>query len=636
METAELPKLSFLSKKNRTSCQMGKKGKKLILLLALLALGFWVSWQGSGWMDGFSRRLRHKRLLDQGLVIPGNDESYAQTIAESYRILVERYVVPVSPKLMYESAISTLELVEQSWLPDAKDLEQEAIKTILQWKREAHFATDAKKAARAPAREELADEEKTRRTAQFATEYREQSPEDLRRAYKAALSRSRAAGRYSKAFAKRLYTEVLAALCHPLHDPFSGFFQNSDFFQLSDTTNGSYGGVGLYLAPKPLFLPETEEDRAEPNGAQEYQSLQRHYIKVSRPFPGGPSFRAGIMADDFIYAVDGESARDWSIEQVQNKVRGRPGSKVQITILRARKHKMEINVVREKIEIPAVNSALISANGPDGSVRNIAYVDLSQFNAVAGEQFSEQVRGLLRDQNKKDNPVQAMVLDMRNNPGGLLSIAVEIVDEFLSNGLIVKTDARTSDNILEFRAKRPTSIPQDLPVFVMINSESASAAEIVAGALQDNGRAQVLGEKSFGKGSVQSPITLPEGILKVTIAHFYTPNGVNLANNGIQPDWEFTLPTLDEAEQEGLIELLNSGAIANFVSQNRNYTQQEFTDFFAADIAPVYQVSEKTVQRFAYREKIRYLEKLPVYNFEYDRMLKNAVDYILANLKTSP
>ena len=617
METAE--KLPLLNRK------IVRRRLVLSLALLLLLLGFWSFRQGSG---GFSRRLREKRLLDQGLVIPGNDQSYAQTIAESYWLLVERYVVPVSPKLMYESAISAMELVEQSWLPDAKDLGQEAIETIVEWEREARFAADAKKSARAPAREELTKKVKEKRTAQFAAEYREQSPEDLQRAYEATLSRSRAAGHYSKAFAKRLYTEALAALCRPLHDPFSGFFQNSDFFQLSDTTNGSYGGVGLYLAPKPALLPES----AEGGGAKEYQFLQRHYVKVSRPFPGGPSFRAGIMADDFIYAVDGQSARDWTIEQVQNKVRGRPGSKVQITVLRARKHKLAIDVVREKIEIPAVSSALIPATGPDGGLRNIGYVDLSQFNAVAGEQFSQQIQELKNSTEGGELSVKALLLDMRNNPGGLLSIAVEIADQFLSSGVIVTTDARTSDNILEFRAKKRTSIPLDLPVFVMINSESASAAEIVAGALQDNGRAQVLGEKSFGKGSVQSPVTLPEGILKITIAHFYTPRGVNLANNGIQPDREFSVPALDEAEQEGLVELFNSSAIASFVSQNRDYTKKEFEDFFATDIAPVYNVSEETARRFAYREKIRYLEKLPVYNLEYDRILKNAIDYIAANL----
>ena len=657
METAE--KLPFLIRQQNTLCKIfpvrnhaHKRGKRLVGLLALLVLllGFWFLWQGSGGLGGFSRRLRHKRLFDQGLVIPGDDQSYAQTIAESYRLLVERYVVPVSPKLMYESAISTMELVEQSWLPDAKDLEQEALETIVEWEREAHFAADAhastrastresaRAPARAPAREQLAEDAKNKRAAQFTAEYLAQSPENLQKAYEAALARSRAAGRYSKAFAKRLYTEALAALCRPLHDPFSGFFQNSDFFQLSDTTNGSYGGVGLYLAPKPLFLPETKKENTQPAGARDYQFLQRHYVKVSRPFPGGPSFRAGIMADDFIYAVNGESAKDWTTEQVQHKVRGRPGSKVQITVLRARKHELAIDLVREKIEIPAVKSALIPATAPDGSVQNIGYVDLSQFNAVAGEQFRQQVRELLRPKKDgknsgRDGAAQALLLDMRDNPGGLLSIAVEIADQFLSSGVIVTTDARTSDNILEFRAKKRTSIPPNLPVFVMVNSESASAAEIVAGALQDNGRAQVLGEKSFGKGSVQSPITLPEGILKITIAHFYTPKGINLANNGIQPDREFAVPVLDEAEREGLVELLNNGAIADFVGRNRSYTEQEFADFFAADIQPIYNISEQTARRFAYREKIRYLAKLPVYNFEYDPILKNAVDYILANLR---
>ncbi|WGK70060.1 S41 family peptidase [Candidatus Haliotispira prima] len=615
----------------------------LVVLVALVIVGaIFGRVLGTAGL-GFGGQFRdEKKLAGQGLVIPGNDQTYTRAIGESYRLLVERYVVPVSPKSLYQSADDTMKLIKENWLPDEKKISEEALKTILQWEREARSATDIKKnaAVRAPKRAKLSEEQKNKQEEQFAEEYLQFNPKDLQAAYQELLSESRLKGFYSREFAKKLYTEILAALCRPLHDPFSGFFQDSGFYQLSDTTNGSYGGVGLYISKQHNFdeneveneAPEKEESRRSP--AEEYQFLQRHYVKVSRPFPGGPSFRAGIMTDDFIHAINDQSAKNWTVEQVQNTVRGEPGSQVKITVLRALKHKLDIEVVREKIEVPAVKSGMIPTVTEGGLPLNILYVDLLQFNAVADKQFGKQIRNMLTKPGRPGdrNTADAMILDMRDNPGGLLNVAVEIADQFLSKGLVVTTDARTNDNILEFRAKKRTSISKDIPVFVMVNGGSASAAEIVAGALQDNQRAEVLGQKSYGKGSVQIPVTLPEGILKITIAHFYTPKGVNLANNGIKPDHEFDIPSLSEEEQEALIDLLGSGLVAGFVSQNQDFTQQEFQAFFRKEIQPTYKVTKESVKRLAYREKTRYLEDIPAYSLDYDTILKDVVDYVVKKL----
>ncbi len=584
---------------------------------------------------------QQKKWAGQSLVMPGNDETYSKAIAESYRLLVKRYVVPVSPKILYQSAAETMELIVANWLKDERKLSEEGQKTISQWEREARSARDNAEtmSIRAPRRAELSPAETEKQNEQFAQEYEEFNPQKLQRAYEDVLSDGRQDNYYSTEFAQKVYTEVIAALCRPLHDPFSGFFQDSGFYQLSDTTNGSFGGVGLYISKKPDFGQATEDTTEEANGdssssANEYKSLQRHYVKVTRPFPSGPSFRAGIMADDFIYAIDDQSAKDWSVEQIQNKMRGMPGTKVKITVLRARKHKIEFEVVREKIEVPAVSSALIplEADKNPSLTGNILYVELIEFNALAGKQFDKQVRNWLRQGKQSHTPIVAMILDMQHNPGGLLNVAVEIADQFLSAGMLVSTDARTEDNILEFKAKRQTSIPEDLPVYVIVDNDSASAAEIVAGALQDNHRAEVLGQKSFGKGSVQIPVTLPEGILKLTIAHFYTPKGINLANNGIRPDHELIEPELSEAEQKGLLKLLGDALVSDFVSQNHNYTDAEFEEFFDRKIKKKYRVTEERVRRIAYNEKIRYMETVPVYNLDYDLVLKGAVAHIAEKL----
>ena len=582
--------------------------------------------------------LSEQKWVHQGLVLPGNDQSYAKAIADSYKLLVERYIIPISPKLLYQSAKRTVELLEKNWLKAEKKVSEMGIKAIQEWEQEirgtGHIKenqnieeenSDRRLKRIIPSRLKLNEEEKIEQEHRFAAEYERFSAKDLRQLYENSLANSRLQGFYSKEFAQKLYEEILAALCRPLLDPFSGFFQESGFYQLSDTTNGSFGGVGLYITKQGKFYKDIqkEESSSKDIEIQDYQYLQQHYVKVSRPFPGGPSFRAGIVADDFIYEIDNKSAKDWTVEQVQRMVRGVPGSKVNITVLRARQQKIDFEVVREKIELVAVRSDTIPLE--DGS--KILYVELSQFNAVAAKQFIQQAQSYLKK--KEQNKIAAMILDMRNNPGGLLSVAVKIADQFLSEGLIISTDARTEDSILEFRAKKPVSIPKNLPVYVMVNKDSASAAEIVAGALQDHQRALVLGQQSFGKGSVQIPVYLPEGILKLTIAHFYTPKGINLANNGIQPDQEFNIPSLGTEEQTGIVELLKDSIISGFVSQNHNYTDIEFQKFFEQkNIKEHYKVSEFTAKRIAYSEKMRYMKEIPVYNLLYDHILRNVVGYI--------
>ncbi len=641
------PNMSGREGRRQSLAHHGKiKWKPCVLLLAVPLLVL------SGWYAShlYQQNRNQQRLVNQGLIIPGNDETYAQGIRKGYQLLVEKYVIPVSPLSLYQSAVDAMELVVQSWQKEQQEINEEGRETLSQWEKEARFAFDAKKAAsiRAPkARDssQLTDrqrEEREQQKQQFEREYREYPPKALQEAYQEILSESRLQGYYSKVFAKTVYTSAMGALSLPLHDPFSGFFQESGFYQLSDTINGSYGGVGLYISKQSDFgnsaTGQDDNDAGEtPSSnlpgevppAEQYRYLQQHYVKVTRPVPGGPSMRAGILSDDFIYAIDGRSAKDWAVEQVQGAVRGVPGSKVRITLLRRPAQQLDIEVVRERLEIQAVLTDIIPAQSLKGKSVRILYVYLSQFNAVAGKQLTQQLEQALAGQESAQQ-VDALILDLRDNLGGLLNVAVEIADQFLSQGLIVSTDARTRDNILKFEAKKQALVPADLPVYVMINDESASAAEIVAGALQDNRRAEILGQKSFGKGSVQIPVTLPEGILKLTIAHYYTPKGVNLANNGIEPDHQLSVPPLAVETLEELGRLAQSSLIANFVNENRSYTEQEFRDFFAREIESQYQVSKDIAERMAYRERIRYLKELPVYNLDHDQILRQAVAYAVA------
>ena len=287
-------------------------------------------------------------------------------------------------------------------------------------------------------------------------------------------------------------------------DPHSSFLDPEMYREMQVETTGSFGGLGIEL------------------------TLRDDVLTVVAPIEGTPAYRAGIQPGDRIVKIEGLTTKDMQLADAVKRMRGKPGSKITISILREGwTEPRDFPIVREQIRVQSVKSADLEPG--------IEYVRLRQFQ----EQTANDLEAALEKftKNGKNGRMQGLVLDLRNNPGGLLTSAVEVTEKFLDGGkLVVYTEDRVRNQNMRFQANAKR-VFSDFPMVVLVNQGSASASEIVAGALQDWGRAVVLGTQSFGKGSVQTIIPLSDGSgLRLTTAKYYTPKGRSIHGKGITPD----------------------------------------------------------------------------------------------------
>lgn len=300
-------------------------------------------------------------------------------------------------------------------------------------------------------------------------------------------------------------------------DPHSSYMKPESFKDLQIETKGSFSGIGIEI---------TQKDGA---------------LVVVSPIEGTPAFKKGIQAGDRIIKIDNQFTKDMSLIEAVDLLRGPKGSNVTISILRKGWTELqEINLVREDIPIYSVKAKLLEPG--------YAYVRITNFQAKT----TADLRAELNKMAAK-GPISGLILDLRNNPGGLLDQAVNVSDLFLDSGLIVYTKGRLSEQNMEYTA-HPGGNKYNFPMIVLVNGGSASASEIVAGALQDHKRALILGEQTFGKGSVQTIFPLSNGAgLRVTTARYYTPNGTSIQAKGITPNLVIPLQTIRD-ENNGILQ----------------------------------------------------------------------------------
>ena len=285
-------------------------------------------------------------------------------------------------------------------------------------------------------------------------------------------------------------------------DPHSDFLSKDDFDELKIGTTGRFGGLGIEI------------------------SQEERYIKVISPIDDTPAMRAGIIAGDMIIKVDDKDLKDVPINDAVKLMRGEPGTSVEITILRKNENKpIVLEIQREIIISKGIKTKIFD--------KNIGYIRLSNFQSNSTSDLQTAFYKLNKQAN---NDLRGLIVDLRNNPGGVLGAAVGITDLFLQSGKIVETKGRSSNSELKYEATA-RDISNGMSLVILINEGSASASEIVAGALQDNKRATILGTKSYGKASVQTIQELSDGsALKLTTAKYYTPLGKDIHENGIMPD----------------------------------------------------------------------------------------------------
>jgi carboxyl-terminal processing protease len=311
-------------------------------------------------------------------------------------------------------------------------------------------------------------------------------------------------------------------------DPYSAYMTPESFESMQTETSGKFGGLGIEVG------------------------MESGVVKVISPIDNTPASKAGLKAGDYIVKIDGEQVQGKSLMEAVDLMRGLVGSSIEITVRRRGVKKALIfNITREIIQVQSVKSELID--------NNIGYIRVTSFNENSSDQIKEKVKKLNKDKN-----VKGYILDLRNNPGGLLSQAIKISDFFLENGEIVSTKSRKVSENRKWFAKKGDII-DGKTLIVLINYGSASASEIVAGALKDHKRAIILGESSYGKGSVQSIIPLKNrGAIRLTIAKYYLPSGKSISKVGVTPDIEvvegsedFTFNSETDNQLNFAVKLLN-------------------------------------------------------------------------------
>ena len=294
-------------------------------------------------------------------------------------------------------------------------------------------------------------------------------------------------------------------------DPHSSYMAPDEFKDMQVQTRGEYGGLGIEV---------TGEDGL---------------IKVVSPIDDTPAARAGIQAGDYLTAIDGESIIGYNLNDAVSRMRGPVGTSIVLTVAREGKDPFDVNLTRQIVDVKSVVWKMD---------KDIGILRVSAFNEKTGDAFETAIHDMRR---QAGGGLRGIVIDLRNNPGGLLDQAIQVSDAVLDGGEVVSTRGRRPDQIERYNARRGDLL-QGEPIAVLINGGSASASEIVAGALQDRGRALVIGTTSFGKGSVQTVIPLKggrEGALRLTTARYYTPSGRTIQGTGIEPDIEIAATRVD-------------------------------------------------------------------------------------------
>ncbi len=313
---------------------------------------------------------------------------------------------------------------------------------------------------------------------------------------------------------KKLLEDAVKGMLSGL-DPHSAYLVAEEYQELKEGTTGQFGGLGIEV------------------------SMENGYVKVVSPIDDTPAQRAGVKTGDLIIRLDDKPVKGMTLGDAVKLMRGEAGSKILLTIVReGSEAPLKISLTRDIIKAKSVKSKMLD--------KNYGYVRISSFQSGTGESLKEALTSL-----KKENggTLKGLVLDLRNNPGGVLNAAVDVSDAFLRSGLIVYTKGRIPNSEMRFSAA-PDDLIDDAPMVVLINAGSASASEIVAGALQDSKRAIIMGEKSFGKGSVQTILPTSNGsAVKLTTARYYTPSGRSIQAEGIEPDVILAQMKLESVEK---------------------------------------------------------------------------------------
>ena len=393
-----------------------------------------------------------------------------------------------------------------------------------------------------------------------------------------------------------LYEGAMKGMFDALGDPHSVYLDAAMMSDMSDTTTGEYGGIGTYISKIP-------PDALKPG--------DKPWVEIVSPIEDTPAWKAGIRPGDWIKTIDGEPTDSLSMDEVLLKIRGKPGTPIVITILRGESLTFELTLERARIEIPNIKREMI----PGGT----GYLRIIEFTPQTATRVKESLDYFAA------NGYRNLVIDLRNNPGGLLQAAVQVADLFLDSGVIVSTKSRLAHENLVYRAERGVAVPAGLPIVVLINKGSASASEILAGALKDHRKAYLIGETSYGKGSVQQIYPIGDGGFKLTMSRYYTPSDANIDKIGIAPDLEVREPDLTGEEEEALTRIFDERLLETFARENPEAPRPTQDAFVRKLLGSGFKVREDLLRRLV-RDEIGRTSIAPVYDLEFDIQLQAALE----------
>lgn len=398
-----------------------------------------------------------------------------------------------------------------------------------------------------------------------------------------------------------LYKGAMEGMFNTLNDPYSEYYEkaSSQGISLQDTLVGSFGGVGVTIQ-KPA--KSTEEKPA--------------YVEVMSAIDGTPGAKAGLQPGDYITEIEGTPTDEITMEDVLKKLRGQVGTKVTIKVLRGKNMTFNLTITRARIEVPTVKYTMFD--------NQIGYIKLLEFNPNSTPKIREAYNALEKQGCKK------IIFDLRNNGGGLLDAAVSSASFFISSGVVVSTDGRMKNSVVTFNVDRfAYHLPSSVPVVTLINSGSASASEILAGALKDNKRSILVGTTSYGKGVVQMVWDLNDKeAFKFTTARYYTPSGANIHKRGIPADYEVAFPEPIESEVEEFARLYDKGqtVLDNFARSKENISTAEIKAF-AKKLQAEYKIRLELLELAVNNRVNNYQSGLHL-NTEFDPQLKKAVELL--------
>ncbi len=401
---------------------------------------------------------------------------------------------------------------------------------------------------------------------------------------------------------KILYEGAIKGMLDAIGDPYTLYLDPDYMRDLNDTTTGNFGGVGLSIS-KP-----TESTATKPA-----------YVEVSSPIEGTPGARAGIHAGDYIIAINGLPTPEMTMNEVLSQLRGEIGTSVTVTILRGANMRFDVTLVRALIEVPTAKYGMIEGT-------KIGYCKLIEFTPETPKRLQDAM-----DMFQK-NGYTSMIIDLRDNPGGLITSVVDVADKFIDSGLIVSTKSRLAFENQKYTASpEKTTAKKNIPIVVLINQGSASASEILSGALKDYHMAYLVGQKTYGKGSVQQVIPLSDiDGMKLTMARYYTPSDVNIDKIGIPPDYEIkNIEDMTPEEEEAYTKLVQSNIITETVEKTPNMSEENIA-VAARLINKTYPIDERLIRRLL-RIQVQRTQDSPLYDLDYDLQLAKAIDIIQNN-----